>query len=67
MKENYGDFQATELYCPRCKRAVKVRSSLLLVLPEGDKYDYRCSICGEPIGDKLDKSGGLYRHKERQY
>lgn len=61
MKGMFDQFDATELYCPRCKRAVQVKSRLLLVLPEGDKYDYRCSICGEPIGDKLDKSGGIYK------
>jgi len=65
MKSQYREFEATMLYCPKCKKAVRVKSNLLLILPEGDKYDYRCSICGEPIGDKLDKSGGLYS-RERQ-
>ena len=42
-------------YCPKCKRAVPVRKRLLLVLPEGDKYEYLCSICAEPVGSKIDK------------
>jgi len=53
--ENYRDFDATELFCPQCRRAVKVRKRLLLILPEGDKYDYTCTHCGSSIGDKLDR------------
>lgn len=51
----YREFDATELYCPRCKRAVPVRKRLLLVVPEGDKYEYLCSFCSESIGTKIDK------------
>lgn len=52
-REQYKDFDATELFCPRCRRAVPVRKRLLLVLSNGDKYDYICSCCGASIGDKL--------------
>lgn len=48
----YGDFDATELFCPVCRRAVPVRKKLLLVLADGDKYDYSCVYCGTSIGDK---------------
>ena len=51
--QQYDDFDATELYCPRCKRAVPVRKRLLLILPEGDKYDYYCPYCGTSVGEKL--------------
>ncbi|MDO9585799.1 MAG: cytoplasmic protein [Syntrophales bacterium] len=51
--ETYRDFDATELFCPRCKRSLPVRKRLLLILPEGDKYDYTCSVCGDSVGDKL--------------
>lgn len=51
----YGDFDATELYCPRCRRAVPVRRRLLLVLPEGDKYEYLCAYCSESVGTKIDR------------
>ena len=51
--QQYDDFEATELYCPRCKRAVPVRKRLLLILPEGDKYDYCCPYCGTSVGEKL--------------
>jgi hypothetical protein len=53
MRESYKDFDATELFCPRCKRAVPVRKRLLLILPNGEKYDYTCIYCGSSIGDKM--------------
>lgn len=51
-EETYRDFDATELFCPKCKRAVPVRKRLLLVLSNGDKYDYMCAVCGTSVGDK---------------
>jgi DNA-directed RNA polymerase subunit RPC12/RpoP len=51
----YKEFDATELYCPRCKQPVPVRKRLLLVLPEGDKYEYLCAYCSETVGTKMDK------------
>lgn len=58
---DFDEFEAMELYCPRCGRAVPVRKSLLLVLPEGDKYEYRCQFCGTTVGDKLDRRGRYFR------
>ena len=52
----YKDFDATELYCPKCKQPVPVRKRLLLVLPEGDKYEYFCGYCAETVGTKIDKT-----------
>ena len=49
----YSDFDATELFCPKCRRAVPVRKRLLLVLPEGDKYEYLCSVCSGTVGTKI--------------
>ena len=51
----YKEFDATELYCPRCKQSVPVRKRLLLILPEGDKYEYFCAHCSETVGSKIDK------------
>ena len=51
----YKEFDAMELYCPRCKQAVPVRKRLLLVLPEGDKYEYLCSFCSATVGTKMDR------------
>jgi hypothetical protein len=52
---DYKEFDATELYCPRCRRAVPVRKRLLLVLPEGDKYEYLCTFCSSTVGTKTSK------------
>lgn len=53
MQQTYSDFDATELFCPQCGRAVPVRKRLLLILPEGEKYDYACVYCGTSVGDKM--------------
>ncbi|ABC77798.1 hypothetical cytosolic protein [Syntrophus aciditrophicus SB] len=50
--EAYRDFEATELYCPHCRRAVPVRKRLLLILTDGEKYDYTCIYCGTSVGEK---------------
>ena len=52
----FKEFDATQLYCPRCKQAVAVRKRLLLVLPEGDKYEYLCAFCSETVGTKVDRN-----------
>ena len=52
-RETYKDFDATELFCPHCKRAVPVRKKLLLILSNGNKYDYSCVYCGLSVGDKM--------------
>ena len=59
-RPDFDEFEAIELYCPKCGRAVPVRKSLLLVLPDGDKYEYRCQQCGTAVGDKIDRSGDFY-------
>ena len=56
VRETYEDFSATELYCPKCRAAVPVRERLLLVLPDGDLYEYRCVRCGTPVGEKTSRS-----------
>jgi len=60
-RQQYGDFDATELFCPQCRRAVPVRKRLLLILAEGDKYDYTCTCCGASVGDKIVKQGNDLR------
>jgi hypothetical protein len=49
----FKEFDATELYCPRCQRAVPVRKRLLLIVPEGDKYEYLCTVCSSTVGTKI--------------
>jgi len=53
--KQFEKLRATELYCPKCQRATPVRERLLLVLPEGDKYEYLCVYCGTSVGDKIEK------------
>jgi len=55
QKPAYDQFNATHLYCPRCGQAMPVRPRLLLVLPEGDKYNYHCAGCGDVLGAKIDR------------
>ncbi len=50
----FDEFEATELFCLKCKRANPVRKHLLMILPTGNKYDYRCSECGTSVGSKMD-------------
>jgi predicted RNA-binding Zn-ribbon protein involved in translation (DUF1610 family) len=45
--------EASLLACPKCGRAVQVRKRLLLVLPEGDKYEYVCPDCGSTCGSTI--------------
>ncbi len=54
-RDAYGDFDATELYCNRCRQAVPVRKRLLLVLPEGDKFEYLCAYCSTSVGTKTER------------
>ena len=50
----YAQFEASSLFCPRCRQAVPVRKRLLLVLPDGDKYEYLCSVCSHSLGTKME-------------
>jgi len=54
-QKQFEGLRATELYCPHCKRAMPVRERLLLILPEGEKYEYLCVRCGTSVGDKIVK------------
>jgi len=55
-KASFEQFEATSLYCPRCRVAVPVRKKLLLILPEGDEYEYLCAYCASSVGTKIDKN-----------
>ncbi|HMK33837.1 MAG TPA: cytoplasmic protein [Desulfomonilaceae bacterium] len=54
-RKQFDRFTATELYCPKCRQSMPVRERLLLVLPEGEKYEYLCARCGTSVGDKIVK------------
>jgi len=53
-KPAFERMEATLLACPRCKVAVPVRKRLLLVLPQGDKYEYICPQCGATCGTTIE-------------
>jgi DNA-directed RNA polymerase subunit RPC12/RpoP len=55
QRPSFEQFEATSLYCPRCKAAVPVRKKLLLILPEGDEYEYLCAYCSFTVGTKIEK------------
>ncbi len=48
----FEDFTATELYCPKCRRAQPVRSRILLALPDGDLHEFLCAVCGESLATR---------------
>ena len=51
-KDQFKNLNATSLYCPRCKAAMPVRERLLLILPDGELYEYRCARCGTSLGER---------------
>jgi hypothetical protein len=60
-RPDYESFEASELYCPRCRRAQPVRQHLLLVLPTGNKFDYRCAVCGTSVGSREDDDRSAFQ------
>lgn len=53
--DTFDQMEASLLYCPLCRKATPVRKRLLLVLPEGEKFDYVCVQCGTISGDKIER------------
>ncbi len=51
-RKDFEDLEASQLFCPRCKRAMPVRKRLLLVLLDSERFDYVCAGCGSPVGKK---------------
>ena len=54
MEPTFDQLNATLLYCNKCRKAMPVRQRLLLVLPDGDLYDYTCQGCHSSVGSKKD-------------
>ena len=52
MTQQFGDFTASELYCPKCQRAQPVREKLLLILPNGELHEFLCSRCASSLGKR---------------
>ncbi len=51
-QQQFGQFTASELYCPKCKSAQPVRERLLLVLPTGELHEFLCSKCASSLGKR---------------
>jgi hypothetical protein len=50
--EQFEQFQASALFCARCQAARPVHERLLLVLPDGELYEYLCAACGASVGKR---------------
>jgi hypothetical protein len=62
MSGQFESLRASSLYCRRCGQAMPVRERLLLVLPDKEIYDYRCTCCAESVGQREVTAGEL-RHR----
>ncbi|PYQ16012.1 MAG: cytoplasmic protein [Acidobacteria bacterium] len=48
----FEQLQASVLFCGRCRAPQPVRERLLLVLPDGELYEYLCTACGASVGKR---------------
>lgn len=55
----FESFRASSLYCSKCAKAMPVRESLLLVLPDKEIYDYLCTGCSSSLGHREVTAGEL--------
>ncbi len=62
-RDAFDQLEATLLFCPKCRAAMPVRKHLLLILPQGNKFEYLCSQCGAVCGDKIEPD----RAEDRRY
>jgi rubrerythrin len=53
-KPSFEQLEASLLFCPQCRQAMPVRKKLLLILMEGNKFEYVCTTCGSTCGDKIE-------------
>ena len=51
-QESFEDFEASVLFCARCRSPRPVRERLLLVLPDGELHEYLCAGCGASVGTR---------------
>jgi hypothetical protein len=53
-RDAFEQLEASLLFCPKCRVATPVRKRLLLILPQGNKFEYLCTECGAICGDKME-------------
>ena len=51
-EKQFESFKASSLYCPQGQRAQPVDERLLLILPDGDLYEYVCQFCWTQLGKR---------------
>jgi hypothetical protein len=59
MSGQFESLRASSLFCRRCGQAMPVRERLLLVLPDKEIYDYRCTGCADSVGQREVTAGEL--------
>lgn len=64
MTQQFGQFTASELYCPKCRSSQPVREKLLLVLPSGELYEFLCSRCATSLGKRTVTGPPLARARQ---
>jgi hypothetical protein len=52
QQSQFENFTASTLYCEKCRATTPVRERLLLVLPDKEIFDYRCTECGSSVGQR---------------
>lgn len=55
----FENLRASSLYCRKCDKAMPVRESLLLVLPDKEIYDYLCKGCSTSLGHREVSAGEI--------
>lgn len=58
MTRQFRDLKAQSLWCDRCRAERPVRERLLLVLPDHDLHEYRCTACQASVGTRKVSHGG---------
>jgi len=57
-EDSFGEFEASALFCNRCRVPRPVRERLLLVLPDGELREYLCAVCTNSLGTRRLTVGG---------
>lgn len=57
QRDSFQEFQASVLFCARCRAPQPVRDRLLLVLPDGELREYLCTRCGSSLGSRRSSGG----------
>lgn len=55
----FENLRASALYCAKCAKAMPVRETLLLVLPDKEIHDYLCTGCSSSLGHREVSAGEI--------